>query len=149
MEVTAKRKLSDNRYRQKRKANETTEETAERRLCDKKCKQIRRTNETLEQSQNREKADKTQKYKTRLSKKLKCPTIEDAMNNFKSECKKQPVYFCTACHRLLWKKGVQHFNMNNYNSVDSEIINHVLAEKYRKSSADSLTYICLSCNKKL
>ena len=71
------------------------------------------------------------------------------MNNFKLECKKQPVYICTACHRLLWKKGVKHLNMNNYNSVDSEIVNFVLAEKYRKYSADGLIYICLSCNKKL
>ena len=39
--------------------------------------------------------------------------------------------------------------MNNYNSVDLEIIDSVLAEKYRKCSADGLVYICLSCNKKL
>ena len=149
VEETAKRKLSDSKYRRKRKANETIEETAERRLSDKKHKQTRRANETLEQLQHRKKADKDHRYKTRLSKKLKVPTIEDAMNNFKSECQKQPVYICTACHRLLWKKGVQHFNMNNYNSVDSEVINFVLSEKYRKSSADGLIYICLSCNKKL
>ena len=149
MDETAERRLSDNKYRQKRKANETIEETAERRLSDKKHKQKRRANETLEQSQQRKKADKTQKYKTRLSKKLKCPTIEDAMNNFKLECKKQPVYICTVCHRLLWKKGVHNFNMNNYNSVDFEIRDFVLAEKYRKYSADGLIYICLSCNKKL
>ena len=87
IDKTAERRLSDNKYRQKRRANETIEETAERRLCDKKHKQTRRANETLEESQQRKKADKSQKYKTRLSKKLKCPTIEDAMNNFKSECK--------------------------------------------------------------
>ena len=104
MEETANRKLSDNKYRQKRKANETIEETAERRLSDKKRKWTRRANETLEQSQHRKKADKSQRYKTRLSKKLKSPTIEDTMNNFKLECKKQPVYICTACHRLLWKR---------------------------------------------
>ena len=34
------------------------------------------------------------------------------------------------------EKGVNHFNMKNYDSVDSEIINFVLAEKYRKYSAD-------------
>ena len=111
--------------------------------------QTKRANETLEQSQHRKEIDKTWRCKTRLSSKLKCPTIEDAMNNFKLECKKQPVYICTACHRLLWKKGVKHFNMNNYNSVDSEIVNFVLAEKYRKCSADGLIYIFLSCNKKL
>ena len=149
IEETAERRLSDKKHKQTRKANETMEETAERRLSDKKRKQKRKANETLEQSQQRKKADKSQKYKTRLSKKLKCPTIEDAMNNFKSECKKQPVYICTVCHRLLWKKGVHNFNMNNYNSVDFEIRDFVLAEKYRKYSADGLVYICLSCNKKL
>ena len=149
MKETAKRRLSHKKYMQARKANETMDKTAERRLSDKKRKQTTRANETLEQSQQRKKADKSQKYKTRLSKKLKSPTIEDAMNNFKSECKKQPVYICTVCHRLLWKKGVNYFNMKNYSSVDSEIINFVLAEKYRKYSADGSIYICLSCNKKL
>ena len=149
VQQTTDRKLCDKIQKQRKRANETMEETTERRLSDKKRKQTRRANETLEQSQHRKKADKTQRYKTRLSKKLKSPTIEDAMNNFKSECKKQPVYICTVCHRLLWKKGVNHFNMKNYNSVDSEVINFVLAEKYRKYSADGLIYICLSCNKKL
>ena len=149
VQQTTDRKLGDKIHKCRKRANETIEETAERKLSDKKCKHTRRVNETTEQSQHRKKADKIQKYKTRLSNKLKCRTIEDAMNNFKSECKKQPVYICTACHRLLWKKGVQHLNMNNYNSVDSGILNFVLAAKYRKYSADGLIYICLSCNKKL
>ena len=42
--------------------------------------QTKRANETLEQSQHRKEIDKTQRCKTRLSSKLKCPTIEDAMN---------------------------------------------------------------------
>ena len=149
VQQTTDRKLGDKIHKCRKRANETIEETAERKLSDKKRKHTRRGNETTEQSQHRKKADKIQKYKTRLSNKLKCSTIEDTMNNFKSECKKQPVYICTACHRLLWKKGVQHLNMNNYNTVDSGILNFVLAGKYRKYSADGLIYICLSCNKKL
>ena len=42
MEETAKRRLSDNKYRQTRKANETMDETAERRLSDNKYRQKRK-----------------------------------------------------------------------------------------------------------
>ena len=59
---------------------------------------------------------------TRLAKKTKVETIDDAMNNFKSEVKKQPVYICTSCHRLLWRKGVQKFSIDKYNKVRPEII---------------------------
>ena len=98
------RRICDKIHKQRKRANETVQQTAKRRLSNKKCMQTKRANETLEQSQHRKEIDKTQRCKTRLSSKLKCPTIEDAMNNFKLECKKQPVYICTACHRLLWKK---------------------------------------------
>ena len=56
---------------------------------------------------------------------------------------------CTSCHRLLWKKGVQTFNMKNYDNIDPEINNLVLAEKYRMSSIDGYTYICHSCHNSL
>ena len=71
------------------------------------------------------------------------------MNRFQIQCKKQPVHVCTSCHRLLWKKGVQTFNMKNYDNIDPEINNLVLAEKYRMSSIDGYTYICHSCHNSL
>ena len=55
------------------------------------------------------------------------------MNNFNAQCKKQPVYVCTSCHRLLWRKAFQNFNIDNYASIDCEVKNLVLAEKYRIS----------------
>ena len=86
---------------------------------------------------------------TRLAKKTKVETIDDAMNNFKSEVKKQPVYICTSCHRLLWRKGVQKFSIEKYNKVKPEIIKLVLDDKYRLSSIDGSTYICHSCHRTL
>ena len=86
---------------------------------------------------------------TRLAKKTKVETIDDAMNNFKSEVKKQPVYICTSCHRLLWRKGVQKFSIDKYNKVRPEIIQLVLDDKYRLSSIDGSTYICHCCHRTL
>ena len=85
----------------------------------------------------------------RLAKKLKVETIDDAMNNFKTECIKQPVYICTSCHRLLWWKGVQKFSIEKYNKIRADIIQLVLHENYRISSIDGSIYICLTCHKTL
>ena len=92
--------------------------------------------------------DKTKKSQTRSAKKLKVETVDDAMKNFKAECKKQPIYICTSCHRLLWRKGVQKFSIDKYNKIKKEITQLVLHEKYRISSIDGSIYIChtLSCN---
>ena len=86
---------------------------------------------------------------TRLAKKTKVETIDDAMNNFKSEVKKQPVYICTLCHRLLWRKGVQKFPIEKYNKVRPAIIQLVLDDKYRLSSIVGSKYICHSCHRTL
>ena len=90
--------------------------------------------------------DKTKTSQTRLAKKSKVETIDEAMNNFKRECKKQPVYICTSCHRLLWRKGVQKFSIDKYNKIRKEIIHLVLHEKYRLSSIDGSIYMCHTCH---
>ena len=71
------------------------------------------------------------------------------MNNFKLECKKQPVYICTSCHRLLWEKGVQKFTIENYSNINTKIRNLVLHEKYRISSFNGSIYICHNCHRTL
>ena len=90
--------------------------------------------------------DKTKKSQTRSAKKLKVETVDDAMKNFKAECKKQPIYICTSCHRLLWRKGVQKFSIDKYNKIKKEITQLVLHEKYRISSIDGSIYICHTCH---
>ena len=76
-------------------------------------------------------------------------TLEDAMNNFKSETKKQPVYICTSCHRLLWRKGVEQLKIQKYNNINAEVRDLVLADHYRILSPDGSTYICLNCHRTL
>ena len=71
------------------------------------------------------------------------------MNNFKLECKKQPVYICTSCHRLLWEKSVQKFTIDKYSDINTKIRNLVLDEKYRISSINGSIYICHNCHKTL
>ena len=68
------------------------------------------------------------------------------MKNFKAECKKQPIYICTSCHRLLWRKGVQKFSMEKYDKIKNETKHLVLHEKYRMHSIDGSTYICHTCH---
>ena len=90
--------------------------------------------------------DKNKTSQTRLTKKSKVETIDEAKSNFKRECKKQPVYICTSCHRLLWRKGVQKFSINKYNKIKKEIIQLVLNEEYRIASIDGSIYICHTCH---
>ena len=68
------------------------------------------------------------------------------MNNFKLECKQQPVYICTSCHRLLWEKSVQKFTIDNYCDINTKIRNPVLAEMYRVSNVNGSIYICHNCH---
>ena len=71
------------------------------------------------------------------------------MNKYKLECKKQPVYICTSCHRLLWQKSVQKFTIQNHSNINTEIRNLVLDEKYRIFSVNGSIYICHNCHRTL
>ena len=133
-------------HKQKARESETPEQTAQRRHCDKLHKKASRANETPEETKQRQQMDKTKKSQTRSAKKLKVQTVDDAMKNFKAECKKQPIYICTSCHRLLWRKGVQKFSIDKYNKIKKEITQLVLHEKYRISSIDGSIYICHTCH---
>ena len=90
------------------RTKETPEQQKQRQEYDKAQKHASRKNETPQKKKQRLEIVRTQISEKRLSKKFKCETI-DAVNNFKLECKKQPVYICTSCHRLLWEKSVQKF----------------------------------------
>ena len=136
-------------YKRKVRESETYDQTIKRREYHKRHKQELRANETQEQTKQRHKTARIHISHKRLSKKLKCETVQDAMNKFKDECKKQPIYICTSCHRLLWEKGVHQFKIDKYDNISVEVRNLVLDDKYRISSADGSTYICLNCDKTL
>ena len=140
------RRHNDRVHKASVKQAETPEQTVHRRQCNKKCKKTSRQQETPEQTKERQQVDKTKISQKRMAKKLKLETIDDAMTNFKAECKKQPVYICTSCHRLLWQKGVQKFSIDKYNKIKPEITQLVLDEKYRISSINGSTYICHACH---
>ena len=57
-----------------------------------------RAQETPQQTKQRQQMDKMKTSQTRLAKKTKVETIDGAMNNFKSEVKKQPVI--TSVHHV-------------------------------------------------
>ena len=146
---THKRRKCDRHYKASARQTETYEETACRREHNRQCKNTSRAQETSQQTKKHQEMAKMNISQTRLAKKTKVETIDDAMNNFKSEVKKQPVYICTSCHRLLWRKGVQKFSVDKYNKVRPEIIQLVLDDKYRLSSIDGSTYICHCCHRTL
>ena len=86
-------------HKQKTRQSETPEQTAQRIHSDNLHKKSSRADETPEQTKQCQQMDKTKKSQARLAKKLKVQTVDDAMKNFKAECKKQPIYICTSCHR--------------------------------------------------
>ena len=133
-------------HKQKAQQSETAEQTSQRRHSDKLHKKASRADETPQHTKHRQQMNKTNMSQTRLAKKLKVETVDDAMKIFKAECKNQPVYICTSCHRLLWRKGVQKFSIHKYNKIKPEITQLVLDEKYRISSIDGSMYICHTCH---
>ena len=88
-------------HKQKARQSETPEQTSQRRHCDKLHKKASRADETPQQTKQRQQMNKTNMPQTRLAKKLKVETIDDAMKNFKAECKKQPIYICTSCQTVM------------------------------------------------
>ena len=140
-EQTHKRRQADRAYKASLRQAETYNETAYRQEYNRQCNKTSRAQETPVKTTQRQHMDKTKTSQTRLAKKLKVETIDEAMSNFKKECKKQPVYICTSCHRLLWRKGVQKFSIDKYSKIRKEIIQLVLNEKYRISSIDGSIYM--------
>ena len=136
-------------HKQKARQSETAEQTSRRRHSDKLHKKASRADETPQQTKHQQQMNKTNMSQTRLAKKLKVETVDNAMKNFKAECKKQPVYICTSCHRLLWRKGVQKFSIHKYNKIKPEITQLVLDKKYGISSIDGSMYICHMCHRAL
>ena len=136
-------------YKRRVRESETYDETVERREYHKKHKQTLRANENNQQTKQRQNMNRIQMAHNQLLKKLKHETVDDAMNNFKIQCKKQPVYICTSCHRLLWNKGVEEFKIDKYDNINSEVRNLVLSDKHRISSPHGSIYICHSCHKTL
>ena len=143
---THKRRQSDRDYKASVRQAETYKETAYRQEYNRKCNKTSRAQETPAKTKERQHMNKTKTSQTRLAKKSNVLTIDEAMSNFKKECKKQPVYICTSCHRLLWRKGVQKFSIDKYNKIRKEIIQLVLNETHRISSIDESIYICHTCH---
>ena len=108
-----------------------------------------REEETPEETTQRRQSDRLQKTNNRKLKRERVETVDEAIQNFKFKWKKQPVYICISCHRLLWQKGVHKFNLDKYANVDTALKHFVLAEKFRIKSIDGSTYICITCHNAL
>ena len=145
-EQSCQRKESKRQYIASVRETETAHKTAYRRQTNREYKKTSREQETPQETKQRQEVNKANMSHTRLAKKLKVETIDNAMKNFKAECKKQPIYICTSCHRLLWRKGVQKFSIDKYNKIKPEITQLVLDENYRISSIDGSIYICHTCH---
>ena len=78
-------------YKRRVQESETYDETVKRREYHKKYKQTLRANENNQQTKQRQNMNRIQMAHNRLLKKFKHETVDDAMNNFKNQCKKQPV----------------------------------------------------------
>ena len=146
-EQTTQRRQSDRLHKAKVRDEETSEQTTQRKQYNRQHRAKVRNEEHPEQTKKRQERDRTYSAQRKLLKKQRVETVEEATNNFKSDIKKQPVYICTSCHRLLWKKGVRKFDMRNYNTTNATIKQLVLNDKYRKTNLDGSTYICFTCHK--
>ena len=85
-EQTHKRRQSDRDYKASVRQAETYKETAYRQEYNRKCNKTSRVQETLVKTKERQHMNKTKTSQTRLAKKSKVVTIDEAMSNFKREC---------------------------------------------------------------
>ena len=99
-----KERQSDREHKTSVRQGETYNQTTYRREYNRQCNKTSRAQETPEKTKQLQHIDKTNTSQTRLAKKSKVVTIDEAMSNFRKECKKQPVYICTSCHRLFMEE---------------------------------------------
>ncbi len=148
-EEACERRTSDRLHKADARANETEEEARERKKSDRLYKADVKANETKEERNERRKSNRLCQADVREKQKSVIPTIDEATAKFKKEIKQMPVFICTSCHRLLYKKGVQGFKRKNYDNVDKKVVDQVLAERFMKKSIDGKQYICHTCHRTL
>ncbi len=112
------------------RGKETEEEASDRKRSDRLHKKDVRANRTEEDASGRKRSDRkssdrSDKKDEREQQKSMIPTIDEVITKFKKEIKQQPVFICTSCHRLPYKKGVQGFKRQNYDNIDKEVVKQV------------------------
>jgi len=85
--------------------------------------------------------------RSRAAKAAKTETIEEAKRKFEQAIKEFPIYPCTCCHRLMYKRTVVLLNMSKYQNTPTDILDDVFALKYRVTcKTDNKEYICTTCD---
>ncbi len=143
------RRLSDRLHKRETREQETDDEARSRRDSNRLHMLQVREHEAEDEKKHRKEADRSQKASVRAKEKSKVPSIEETIAKFKKQIKQQPVYICTSCHRLLFRKGVQLYKRSNYDMVDKEVVDQVLAPKFMINSKDTKQYICITCHRNL
>ncbi len=69
-------------------------------------------------------------------------------DNYLKEIEEKPIFICTCCHRLLYKKSTIQFHEERYNFSDVNV-HATLDKNVRKTQLEGSEYICKICDKHL
>ena len=83
---------------------------------------------------------------TRAKTKDNIPTIDAVIHKFEHDVKTGPIYVCSCCHRLMYRKSVIQMKDTAKYKTDTDIINMVFAPQFRYVSVDNKEWICKTCD---
>ncbi len=87
------------------------------------------------------------KYKTKNDKNLH-EVKKKQQSLYYKNIQEKPIYICTCCHRMLYKKSTVIFKSEKYN-WEHHCVQRALASDIRTLSSDKEEYICRTCEKHL
>ena len=130
-EQTLHRQQNDREHKASVRAAESGEQTLHRQQQNKEHMASMRATETNEQTLQRQKQNKEHMGSIRAAKKANDVSVEQAMVSFHSDIKNGPVFVCTCCHRLMYRKSVVPCNTAKYSKCSNDLLNCVFGADLR------------------
>ena len=82
--------------------------------------------------------------KTREKKRFEIPSNDTLVADFLNKVRDAADYVCCACHRMMYRLGVQLLKEGNYTKASRSVLNDVLC--FKITSANDKEWICLNCH---
>ena len=126
------------------RTEETTEKRKKRQNQDKVTTHNTRIEETPDKSNTRRKKVRESLKSLRQKKRLEIPSSDTLVTDFLNKVRDAADYVCCACHRMMYRLGVQLLKEGNYTKASRSVLNDVLCCKMK--SANDKEWICLNCH---
>ena len=126
------------------RSEETPDKREKRQNRDKVTTGITRSEETEDQSNARCKKVRESLKILRQKKRFEIPSNDTLVADFLNKVRDAADYVCCACHRMMYRLGVQLLKEGNYTKASKSVLYDVLSFKVK--SANDKEWICLNCH---